>query len=180
MNYNLKLESGRWELDPDQRTHFLESLKRASDMRSAEERFRAVAQIVMPPIRKVAEYLEWSQYFFVPQTLKPGDPIRIAQDEYTAHAFYSSPDGAIMYTRPWRKYTTIDWRQIRVGMEFEWTIADWGWDVVSTKLMEVAEELARRRDELRQPLLDAAAISQAGHMPTVATSLTKAAGDSLI
>ena len=180
MDYQLKIESGRLMLEADQREHFMDQLKQAMAIESRRDRLQAVSQIVYPPIRKVADYLEWTQYFYVPQTVKPGTVIRVAQDEYTAHAFFSSPDGGIMYTRPWRKYTTIEWRQIRVGMEFEWDIADWGWDVVSAKLMEVAEELARRRDDLRQPLLNAAAISQAGHVPTVASSLTKAAVDSII
>lgn len=180
MDYNLKVEAGRLTLEAEQREHFMSQLKAAFRIESAADRIKAVSQIVYPPIRKVAEYLEWTQHFFVPETVTPGSVVRIAQDEYTAYAFYSSPDGGIMYTRPWRKYTTIDWRQIRVGIELEWTIADWGWDVVSAKMLEVAEELARRRDELRQPLLTAAAISQAGHMPTVATSLTKASVDSVI
>ena len=180
MDYSLKVEAGRLTLEAEQREHFMSQLKAAMRIESAADRIKAVSQIVYPPIRKVADYLEWTQHFFVPETVTPGSVVRIAQDEYTAYAFYSSPDGGIMYTRPWRKYTTIDWRQIRVGIELEWTIADWGWDVVSAKMLEVAEELARRRDELRQPLLTAAAISQAGHMPEVATSLTKASVDSVI
>ena len=180
MDYSLKVEAGRLTLEAEQREHFMSQLKAAMRIESAADRIKAVSQIVYPPIRKVADYLEWTQHFFVPETVTPGSVVRIAQDEYTAYAFYSSPDGGIMYTRPWRKYTTIDWRQVRVGIELEWTIADWGWDVVSAKMLEVAEELARRRDELRQPLLTAAAISQAGHMPTVATSLTKASVDSVI
>jgi hypothetical protein len=180
MEYNLKIEAGRLTLESEQREHFMKQLKAAMRIESAADRIKAVSQIVYPPIRKVADYMEWSQYFFVNETVTPGSVVRIAQDEYTAYAFYSSPDGGIMYTRPWRKYTTIDWRQIRVGLELEWGIADWGWDVVSTKMLEVAEELARRRDELRQPLLDAAAISQAGHCPEVATTLSKASVDSII
>jgi len=177
---NLKIEGGRLQLQADQREVFMNLLRRTRDIEDKNKRLKAFSEIIYPPIRKVADYMEWTQYFFVPQTVKPGTFVRISQDEYTAYAFMSSPDGGIMYTRPWRKYTTMEWSQIRCGMEFEWNIADWGWDVVSTKLMEVAEELARRRDELRQPLLTAAAISQAGHMPTVATVLTKASVDAII
>lgn len=180
MDYNLKIESGRLHLQADQRDYFMSQLRKAMQIKNADERLTATSEVVLPPIRKVADYLEWTQHFFVPRSDPPGSFIRIVQDEYTAYAFMSSPDGGIMYTRPWRKYTTMEWRQIRCGMEFEWNIADWGWDVVSAKLLEVAEELARRRDELRQPLLNAAAQSQAGHVPTVATTMTKAAIDSII
>src|SRR5690606_40903578 len=49
-----------------------------------------------------------------------------------------------------------------------------------SKMLEVSEELARKRDDFRVPLLDAAAISQAGHIPTVATSITRASINSVI
>lgn len=180
MSYDFKFEGSRLHLEAEQRDHFMSRLQRAMQIKNADDRLSAVSEVVLPPIRKVADYMEWTNYFFTPRSDPVGSFIRIAQDEYTAYAFMSSPDGGIMYTRPWRKYTTMEWRQIRCGMEFEWNIAQWGWDVVSTKLLEVAEELARRRDELRQPLLNAAAISQAGHIPTVATVMTKASIDSII
>lgn len=181
MNYQIKLVGGQLVLDDkDQREHFEAQLRRASQIADVSKRLATTAAVVYPPIRKVADYMEWTQYFFQGETVVPGQHVRIAQDEYTAYAFFSSPDGEIMYTRPWRKYQTIDWRMVKCGLEFDWDLDEWGWDVASAKMLEAAEELARRRDELRQPLLNAAAISQAGHIPTSASTLTKASVDSII
>jgi hypothetical protein len=69
---------------------------------------------------------------------------------------------------------------VRAGLEIPWDADKWGWDVISKKMMEVAEEFARKRDDIRRPLLDSAAVSQAGHIPTVASALTKASVDSIV
>lgn len=181
MDYKLSIQGGQLVLDDDeQRKHFENRMKTAMRIEDSSKRLQAVAQIVYPPIRKVAEYIEWTQHFFAPAPVSPGEIIRIAQDEYTAVAIMTSPDGEIMYTRPWRKYTTMEWRQISCGLEIAVGDEPWGWDVMGTKMLEAAEELARKRDALRLPLLNAAAIANAGHIPTVATALSKASVDSII
>ncbi|MCK9599257.1 MAG: hypothetical protein M0R06_09470 [Sphaerochaeta sp.] len=180
MDYTLKIKGGQLELPTDQRKHFESQMKAAMQIADHGRRMAAVAAHVLGPIRKVAEYLEWTDKFFANDPARPNDVVRIAQDTYTAIAYMSSPDGQILYTRPGKSYTTVSWRHIRCGLEIPWDAGDWGWDVMGTKMMEAAEELARRRDEVRQPLLDAAAIGQAGHIPTVATTLTKASIDSII
>ena len=181
MNYDLKIEAGQLVLgNSDQVRSFEENFRNAVRIEDRAARLSAVSQVILPPIRKVAPYLEWTNRFFAPRSEGPDDVVRIALDEYTAVAFMSSPDGGIEYVRPYREYTNIGWRMIRAGLEIEWGADRWGWDVIGKKMMEVAEEFARKRDALRQPLLDAAAISQAGHIPTVATALTKASVDSIL
>ncbi len=181
MDYKLKIVGGQLTLeDPDQRKRFEEDFRKAVRIEDKAARLNAVSQVILPPIRKVAPYMEWTNRFFVQRSEGPDDHVRIAQDEYTAVAFMSSADGGIEYVRPWRKYTTVDFHMIRAGLEIPWDADRWGWDVISTKMLEVAEEFARRRDEHRQPLLDAAAISQAGHIPTVATTLSNASVDNVI
>lgn len=191
MNYQITVHGGRLEFfkvqggrmvlgDDDQRKHFMTQFRRAVTRSVKDNRLNATAQVIMPPIRKVAEHLEWSQHFFIQEDYDAYDVVRIAQDEYTAVAFFTSPDGQVYYTRPYREYTTVDWRTVKVGIEIPWDADRWGWPVVSKKMMEAAEELARKRDDFRKPLLDSAAQSQAGHVPTVATSMTKASVDSII
>lgn len=187
MDYGLKVQGGQIQFEDvpkatasDQREHFMEQFRAAVRIEDKSRRLNATAQVILPPILKVAPYLEWTQNFFMQRSEGPERHVRIAQDEYTALALYSSPDGGIEYVRPWRKYTTVSWRQIRAGLQIPWDADMWGWDMVSRKMTEVAEEFARRRDELRQPLLNAAAVSQAGHIPTVATTLSKASVDSII
>lgn len=180
MDYKLSIKAGQIVLASESQTQSFMEQFRAAVRSETGDRIHAVSQVILPPIRKVAPYLEWTNRFFGPRSEGPNDHVRIALDEYTVVAFFSSADGGIEYTRPFRKYTTVSWRMIRCGLEIPWDADSWGWDVVSKKMMEAAEELARKRDDLRKPLLDAAAISQAGHIPTVATTLTKASVDSII
>jgi len=181
MEYQLSIQGGQITLgSSDQIKAFEDSFRRAVRIEDKASRLNAVAQVILPPIRKVAPYLEWTQHFLVQRPEGPNDHVRIALDEYTAVAFFSSADGGIEYVRPYRKYTTVDWRMIRAGLHIPWDADRWGWDMISRKMLEVAEEFARKRDNLRRPLLDAAAISQAGHIPTVATVMTKASIDAVI
>lgn len=181
MDYQLKIQGGQLVLgSSEQIKSFEDSFRRAVRIEDRAARLNAVSQVVLPPIRKVAPYMEWTNRFFVQRPEDAYDHVRFAVDEYTAVAFMSSADGGIEYTRPWRKYETTTWRMIRAGLEIPWDADRWGWDVISQKMMEVAEEFARKRDDLRRPLLDAAAVSQAGHIPTVASSLSKASIDSII
>lgn len=181
MDYNLKVQGGQLVLgDSEQVRSFEENFRNAVRIEDRAARLKAVSQVILPPIRKVAPYMEWTNRFFAPRPEGPNDHVRIALDEYTVVAFFSSADGGIEYTRPYREYTTVSWRMIRCGLEIPWDADRWGWDMISKKMMEAAEELARKRDDLRKPLLDAAAISQAGHIPTVASALTKASVDSIL
>ena len=181
MEFELKIQGGQLVLSGSEQTKAFEANFRAAvRIEDRASRLRAVSQVILPPIRKVAPYLEWTNHFFAPRSEGPDDHVRIPLDEYTVVAFFSSADGGIEYTRPYRKYNTVSWRMIRCGVEIPWDADRWGWDVISRKMLEAAEEFARKRDDLRRPLLDAAAISQAGHIPTVATTLTKASVDSIL
>lgn len=187
MDYKLKVVGGRLDFADqsgataeDQRKHFEAQMKAAMRIKDHSQRRNAVEAMVLPPIRKVADYLEWSQIFFVPRSVSPAEDVRIAKDEYTVVAVMNSPDGEPFYTRPWRQYSTVTFREIKVAFEIEWDTAEWGWDVMGTKMLEASEEMARKRDDLRSPLLDAAAVSQGGHIPTVATSITRDSVNSVI
>lgn len=181
MNYDLSVQGGQLVLGSSEQVRSFETnFRNAVRIEDRAARLRAVSQVILPPIRKVAPYLEWTNRFFAPRSEGPDDHVRIALDEYTVVAFFSSADGGIEYTRPYREYTTVSWRMIRCGLEIPWDADRWGWDMISKKMMEAAEELARKRDDLRKPLLDAAAISQAGHIPEVSSSLTKASVDSIL
>lgn len=176
----VKAEGGRIVSDREQREHFMAQFRAAIRHQVRDKRLEMVAQVILPPIRKVATYLEWSNRFFVQNDYDAYDVVRIAVDEYTAVAHFTSPDGQPLYTRPYRQYTTVDWRTIKVGLEIPWDADRWGWDVVGKKMMEASEELARKRDDFRKPLLDSAAQSKAGHVPEVASSMSKASVDAII
>lgn len=187
MDYKLKVVGGRLDFADmsgataeDQRNHFMAQMKAAMRIKDHSQRRNAVEAMVLPPIRKVADYLEWSQMFFVTRPVSPAEDVKIAKDEYTAVAVMNSPDGEPFYVRPWRQYSGVTYREIKAGMELEWDTGEWGWDVAGTKMLEVSEELARKRDDFRVPLLDAAAVANGGHIPTVATSITRDSVNSII
>jgi len=139
-----------------------------------------LAAALIEPIRKIAPYVEWTQTFFVQRNLKDGEDPALPLDDYTCAAFYTGPTGQALFTRPGRRYFRPDFTMIDVGLAIGWDdMANAGWDVLARKQVECAEELARKRDALAQAVLDAAVSSVAGHTPTVASSMTKAAVDSI-
>lgn len=156
----------------------LESLMRATGLSGERRDHVAMGQALIEPIRKIADYIEWAKIFFTDVSIAPGQDNRIPVDDYTVVGFYSSPDGQVLYTRPGRQYTRPDFTGIRVGLELGWDdMAEAMWNVQARKMLEAAEELARKRDTLARDAFDAAVTSISGHTATVASTLTKASVD---
>lgn len=141
---------------------------------------KMVGQGIREPIRQMAEYREWTNLFFVPWAVGYTEDNRIPLDEYIAVAFYTHPDGQAMFVRPGLKWTRPDFTAVDSAIELPWSVLQAaGWPVLRRKMQEAAEEMARKRDEMAQTVLDAAVASLSGHTATVATAITKASIDAL-
>lgn len=143
---------------------------------------RLMAEKIFPPIKQMADYVEWTKLFYEPVSVAPGEIVRQAIDTPTAVALYNSIDGQVLFTRPGRgTYVSPEFVMVDTALEIGWDdLLEAGWDVLGTKMSECSQELARKRDEQGQLILDAATAVAAGHQPTVGGGLmTKAAIDSI-
>jgi len=139
-----------------------------------------LAQTILGPIKKVADYHEWTAGVLQRSTRNLGDVIRVAIDSPTVIGFYTSPDGGVNFVRPGRKYATVELNMFNVGIELGWYDAEVaGWDILAQKIKEAGEELARKRDEIRQDVIDTAVAAVSGHTSTVASSMSKASVDAI-
>ena len=126
---------------------------------------KMLADMIIPPIRLVADYQEWTKMFFEQRNVGPMDMIRIAQEEPGVIALYTSPNGQVYFTRPGiTTYVSPSFLMIDSGLEIGWDdMASAGWDVLGRKVLETGEEFARKRDTQGLAFLDAAAESISGH-----------------
>lgn len=162
-------------------TKRMDALVRQTGLAGAHGGAELMGRAMAEPIRQVAPYLSWTERFFVADPIAPAQDNRIPIDEYTAVAFYSSPTGQIMYTRPGRKYVRPDFTQIDCGLEIGWdTMAEAGWNILARKQLEAAEELARKRDALALPVITAA-VTASGNLTNSAAAgfMDKAAVDTI-
>ena len=143
---------------------------------------KMLADMIIPPIRLVAEYQEWTRMFFEQKNIGPMDYVRIAQEEPGVIALYTSPNGQVYFTRPGiTTYVSPSYLMIDSGLEIGWDdMASAGWDVLGRKVLETGEEFARKRDAQGQSFLDAAAAAVSGHAATVSGGvMTMAAVDAI-
>lgn len=157
----------------------MDALLRQTGLSSERRTHELMGQAMAEPIRQIADYKQWANQFFVDDHIRPGEDNRIPVDSYTVVAFYSSPTGQVLYTRPGRAYTRPDFTMIDCGLEIGWdTLAMAGWNILARKQLEAAEELARKEDSLAKTVLDAAVVSVSHTSVTAAGGvLTKAATD---
>ena len=179
MSENL-FEAGIFNLTAEDRKR-LDALVRQTGLSGERRQHELMGQAMAEPIRQVTPYVSWTEQFFVPQAIGAAEDNRVPLDEYTTVAFYSSPTGQVLYTRPGRKYERPDFTQIDCGVEIGWdTMAEAGWNILARKQLEAAEELARKRDALAQTVVDAAITASGNTSATAAGGvMTKAAVDSV-
>lgn len=147
----------------------LDALVRQTGLSGEKRDHELMGQNLAEPIRQVADYMSWTHHFFTPQAIGPAEDNRIPLDEYTVVAFYSSPTGQVMYTRPGRKYHRPDFTMIDCGLEIGWdTMAEAGWNILARKQIEAAEELARKRDALALTVLNASITASGNTTATAA------------
>lgn len=160
----------------------LDALVRQAGVSNERNDHEVIGQALAEPIRQVADYASWTNMFFMHQNVGPTEDNRIPVDSYLTVAFYTSPTGQIMYTRPGRAYTRPDFTAISVGIEIGWdTQAEAGWNVLGRKQLEAAEELARKQDSLAKTVLDASVTTSGNTTATAAGGvLTKAAVDAAL
>ncbi|MFA5937414.1 MAG: hypothetical protein WC822_06090 [Candidatus Paceibacterota bacterium] len=141
-----------------------------------------LAQRILGPIKKVADYEEWTTGLLVSQPYSLGEVVRVALDSPTVIAFFTSGSvGLPNFSRPGRKFDTVSVDAYDAGVEVGWydqPLA--GWNVLSQKIKEAGEELSRKRDYIRKTAIDTAVAAQTGHTSTVATEMTKASVDAII
>lgn len=143
---------------------------------------KAMGATIIPPIAMVAAYSEWTNLFFVDTPVNFGEIIRVAVNNKIAIAMHTSLNGEPMLVRPGRKYTTINaWQTIDAGLEISWDdMKAAGWPLVETKMLEVGEVLARKRDTAGKAILDAAVSTSSHAVTSTGSVLTKTAVDTVI
>lgn len=140
-----------------------------------------MGQALAEPIRQTVPYVSWTSQFFVPMPIGAAEDNRIALDELTSVAFYSSPTGQVMYTRPGRKYERPNFTEIDAGVEIGWrTMREAGWNILARKQKEAVEDMARKRDALAATVINAAVVASGNISATAAGGvMTKAAVDAV-
>lgn len=177
---SIKFERGEFAIAATEMAELSDLLKRlaGSDDRAFHKAF---AQRIFGPIRTKAEYEEVYDTFFVTQPVQPGEMIRIAQADYIATAWYTTPSAQVRYVRPGRKYSAIEWKMIDTGMKFGWDdLAEAGWPMLNFYMSQASEELARKRDAAAVAVIDTSIAAQAGHTVTCYGALTRSAVDSVL
>ena len=157
----------------------LDALTRQVGLSTNRDDHIMFGQQLADPIRQVADYVSWTEPFFLRRDYGPAEDNRVPVDSYLVVGFYTSPTGQIHYIRPGRAYTRPDFIAISVGIEIGWdTQAEAGWNLLARKQLEAAEELARKTDALAKTALDASIATSGNTTATAAGGvLTKAAVD---
>ena len=160
----------------------LDALVRQVGMSTVRDDHVMLGQQMADPIRQVADYVSWSEPFFLRRNYAPAEDNRIPTDSYLAVAFYTSPTGQVHYVRPGRSYVRPDFTAISAGIEIGWdTQAEAGWNLLARKQQEASEELARKTDALALTVLNASITASGNTTATAAGGvLTKAAVDTAL
>lgn len=174
------MKGGIFNLTAEDRSR-LDALVRQTGLSGEKREHEMMGQALAEPIRQTTPYVSWTEHFFTSQAVGAAQDNRIPLDEFTTVAFYSSPTGQVLYTRPGRSYTRPDFTMIDCGIEIGWdTMAEAGWNILARKQVEAAEELARKRDTLATTVLNAAVTASGNTSVTAAGGvMTKAAVDAV-
>jgi hypothetical protein len=179
---SITFDNGNFVFAGDARERIDAQLRRVG-MGGDVNQHKMLADMIIPPIRLVADYQEWTRMFFEQRNIGPRDNVRIALEEPGVIALYTSPNGEVFFTRPGiTTYVSPSYLMIDSGLEIGWDdMASAGWDVLGRKVLETGEEFARKRDVQGQSFLDAAAVAVSGHAATVAGGvMTMAAVDAIL
>lgn len=157
----------------------LDAIARQTGISTNKGDHELLGQQLADPIRQVADYVAWTEQFFLRKNYQDAEDNRVPVDSYLAVGFYTSPTGQVHYVRPGRAYVRPDFASISAGIEIGWrTQAQAGWNLLARKQLEASEELARKTDSLAQTALDASITTSGNTTATAAGGvLTKAAVD---
>lgn len=180
---NLTFANGQFVLEASQREKIDALLQRVARS-GARDSHEMLGTAILGPIKQIADYTEWTKMFFQPYGVgNPAiDVVRIAVDNPSMIAVYTSPTGGVEFVRPGRTtYVAPSYKMVETGLEIGWDdMASAGWDILGAKVKEAGEELARKRDAQGQLILDTACETVTGHVSEVnGGAMTKAAVDAI-
>lgn len=171
-------KEGRFVAASERGFQDLDALIRATVDSGDIAQHKALGATIIGPIKQVAAYQEWTNGFFQPRNIVDGEVVRIALTRPTMIALYTSTAGEVLFTRPGRKYTTIEYMSMDTGLEVGWDdLRNAGWNVMESLLVEKGEQLARKRDAAAKAVLDAAATASGHTSNSTGNVLTRAAVD---
>jgi len=134
---------------------------------------------IVEPIDAVVAYLEMYQIFFTPAPIGDNEDPKIPVENIIALAWETHQDAAVLYVRPGYSWTRPEFKTFDTGIEINWeTMRRSGWNVLARTMKRAAEALARKRDERRRGILNAAVLGS--HDWTVSGTLTKASVDDIL
>ncbi len=156
-------KSGRFTFASQNDLADINELLRRTGASGNREEHVAMAAAIIGPIKQVADYNEWTRGLFTVRPVTPGEIIRIAVTKPSVIALSTSVNGEVLFTRPNRSYSTIDYQSMDTGIEVGWDdLRAAGWNMMSGLIKEAGEVLARKRDTAGKAILDAA-ITLASH-----------------
>lgn len=140
----------------------------------------ALAAAVTEPIEQVVPYLEQFSQFFMPQGYGELEDNRIPVENIPTIAWQTHPEGPALYVRAGYSWTRPEFVTFDTAIDVPWaTLAKAGWDFLARQMRRAADDLARKRDAVAKPLLNAGAVSVSGNY-SVATTMTKASVDTIL
>lgn len=156
-------KSGRFTFASQNDLTDINELLRRTGASGSRDEHVAMAAAIIGPIKQVADYNEWTRGFFTSRPVTPGEIIRIAVTKPSVIALSTSVNGEVLFTRPNRSYSTIDYQSMDTGIEVGWDdLRAAGWNLMSGLIKEAGEALARKRDTAGKAILDAA-VTLASH-----------------
>lgn len=146
---------------------------------SMAEREGLVASL-LEPIYIVIDYVEMYGMFFQEQPVADGEDWKVPIEDIVVLAWETSPDQAVLYTRPGYSFSRPSFKSFDTGIEINWdTMSKAGWNVLARAMKYAAMALARKRDELLRGVLVAGIL--ASHEYNVAGgTITKASIDQIL
>lgn len=170
-------KDGRFEASADAIARVNELLRSTATSGEREDHI-AMGSTILGPVLQVAEYEAWTDIFFSPLNIGDGEILRIAHHKPIATALSTSLNGEPLFTRPGRKYSSLDYASIDAGLEIGWDdMRNAGWPVLERLMIDAGQTLARKRDALGKAILDSAVSTSSHSSNSTGNLLNKAAVD---
>ena len=139
----------------------------------------ALMAAIVEPIDAVVAYTEMYGIFFTPAPMGENEDPKIPVENIVALAWETHQDAAVLFVRPGYSFTRPEFKTFDTGIEINWeTMRRAGWNVLARAMKRAADALARKRDERRRGILNAAVLGS--HDWNVSGSLTKAIVDDIL
>ncbi|APU89203.1 hypothetical protein Rctr71_093 [Virus Rctr71] len=147
-----------------------------------KEANKLLAYVIVPPIREVVMYTSWTEIFFSRQTGNLMNPYRFAQDSYSMIAVATSFGAKPIFVRPSRTtYLNVTPELFETGLQIQLDqVAQAGWDIVSAKIIEAGEEMARKKDTKARTAMVAAVTALGGNYDVDSATFSYASFQSIV